>query len=88
MPIALVLAHMHMLPRLRAEDQLAAVRVAQLGGSAQFPIDDVKVQIRELEAAANIDRPRRRAARATPEALAAMGIGVVAVAPEGAVNDV
>jgi hypothetical protein len=87
MPLALVLAYMHMLPRLHAEDQLAAVRVAQLGGSAQFPIDEVKSQVRTLEDAANPNRPRRRAAKATPEALAAMGIGLVSVPVEERLSD-
>jgi hypothetical protein len=85
--MSLVLSYLAMMPRLMAEAQLMAVRVGQLSGSAQFDLDEVKSQIRDMEDAANPNTRRPRAKRASPEALAAMGIGMVRVPSEAALHD-
>ncbi len=78
MPVALIHALAAMLPRLEAEEALAALR---LGGAAQRMVPDgdgARELARELERAAQREgRTRRRAAKATPEQLAAMGIATV-----------
>lgn len=64
-----------MLPKLQAEEQLAAISAASIGGGHVKPADSRRA-IRDLERAANGGR-RRRAMKATPEVLAAMGIAVI-----------
>ena len=86
--MSLVLSYLAMMPRLIAEAQLMAVRVGQLSGSAQFDLDEVESQIRDMEDAAYPRARRPRAKPASPEALAAMGIGMVRVPSEAALNDV
>lgn len=76
-PIALLRVFSAMLPKLDAEERLAGIRVAQLGGSATVEIAELKSQIRSIEAMAGLISPRSRPARPSPESLAAMGIGVV-----------
>lgn len=85
--MSLVLSYLAMMPRLIAEEQLTAVRVGQLSGSAQFDMDDVKAQMREMEDAANPNRRPPRARRASSDELAAMGIGMVFVPAEAALNE-
>lgn len=64
-----------MLPRLQAEEQLAGVRVAALGGGL-VEKDEAGRRLRAMEAIARGDgggKPRPR--KATPADLAKMGIG-------------
>lgn len=86
MPLGLVLAYLEMMPRLRAERQLELLRAVRLGHSASIGIDDVKSIERDLEREA---RPaqRRRAKKASAEALAAMGIGIVTAPAESAMRE-
>lgn len=74
MPAGLVRACITMLPKLQAEEQLAAISAASIGGGHVKPADSRRA-IRDLERAAN--GGRRRAMKATPEVLAAMGIAVI-----------
>lgn len=75
-----------MLPRLQAEEQLAAVRTAALGAGT-YPAEDRDRVLQALdERAAGGARPRPRKAR--PRDLAAMGIGVISAPAEKGVNDV
>lgn len=86
--MGLVLAYLKMLPRLTAEDELTGVRIAQLGASARFEFADMKSYLRTVEDQMNPDRRRPRAAKASPETLAAMGIGVRTARSEAALSDV
>lgn len=81
MPIALVRAFVAMLPRLQAEDQLAAIEAGQLAWGAGEE-DERKSRVRELERAALGGRRPKRAP-ASPEALAAAGIGRRIVGADG-----
>ncbi|MBZ0164564.1 MAG: hypothetical protein K8H74_17860 [Notoacmeibacter sp.] len=63
-----------MLPRLQAEEQLAAINAAAIGG-AHLDKADMMDAVRRLERRAA--GGERRAARASPAMLAAMGIAVV-----------
>lgn len=79
-------AYLKMLPRLQAEEQIAAVRTAALGSGA-YPAEDQERLLRELdERAAGSDKPRR-ARKAQPGDLARMGIGVLSAPSEKGVND-
>ena len=85
MPIALVLAYLQMLPKLRAEDKHDRVT---FGYSARVDLESMQ----DIEASFKdaIDNPtpqRRRAAAPSADALAAMGIGVVTVPAGAALND-
>jgi hypothetical protein len=71
MPMALVRASLTMMPRLQAEEALLAVQVTALGTGSLKPGDARAVRDRLARAAGR----RARAHRATPEGLAAMGIG-------------
>lgn len=86
MPLALVLAHLEMLPRIKAEDQLEAVRTVRFGHSASASVEDVEAIEKELKRAANPNAKRKRAPRATPAQLAAAGIGMVSSPAEPALN--
>ena len=86
MPLALVLAHLEMLPRLKAEDQLEAVRTVRFGHSASASVDDVQAIEKELTRAINPNAKRKRAPRATPAQLAAAGIGMVSATTKSALN--
>lgn len=81
MPKVLVLAYLEMLPRLTAQDQLDAIYVARAGQSATIPIDELKGIEKDLTRAANPQAKRPRAKQATPDQLAAMGLGFVTVPP-------
>ena len=81
-------AYLKMLPRLQAEEQIAAVRTAALGAGT-YPAGDQERLLRELDRRAGGDRPRVKKAR--PADLAAMGIGIIGPVPEtsqAGVNDV
>lgn len=70
-----------MLPRLQAEEQIAAVRTAALGAGI-YPEQEQAAMLRRLEERASGGaQPRPKKARASD--LAAMGIGVVAVPAPG-----
>lgn len=71
------------LPKLEAEAQLSAIRVAQLGGSASFDMDALKDQVRELENIADVRSHGPKAARASAANMAAMGIGAIMVGADG-----
>ncbi|MBC2858725.1 hypothetical protein [Stappia sp. 28M-7] len=71
-----------MLPRLQAEERLVGIDTVALG-SGQVKSADARSAMRDLERAANGGR-RRRAVKASPQQLAAMGIAVIEVpATEG-----
>lgn len=63
-----------MLPRLQAEEQIAGVRTAALGGGL-YPAEDQERLLAVLDSRAAGGEPRR-AKKARPDDLAAMGIGV------------
>lgn len=75
--MAAVRGYARMIPRLQAEEALAAMDVAAMGNSASFAIKDVQRAQRDLQRIARGGEVPR-AARPTPAALAAMGIEVVA----------
>jgi len=81
MPIALVRAFVAMLPRLQAEEQLAAIEAATIGNCVGEPQDRQR-RVRELEREALGGR-RRRPAKASNADLAAMGIGMTLVDAQG-----
>lgn len=66
-----------MLPRIEAGERLASIGDAALAAGNLSPAD-ARAMSRRLSEAAQGER--RRAAKATPEVLAAMGVGVV-IAP-------
>lgn len=67
-----------MLPRIEAEEQLAAVSAVALGGG-KVKRNEARRAIARLERQAN--GGRRKAVKATPTMLAAMGIAVVEIVP-------
>lgn len=73
-PGALVRAYVAMLPRLEAQEQLAAISAAALG-SGHVKTNDARRAIAKLERQAQ--GGRRKAVKATPQVLAGMGIAVV-----------
>lgn len=74
-PLAVVGAFIEMLPRLQAEESLERSTEAGVGSGTWKPANSRK-QVNDWIRAASAGR-RRRAVRATPGALASMGIGVV-----------
>jgi hypothetical protein len=79
----MVFAFLEMLPRLSAEDELMAMRTTRNAMAEQM--DEHLLDTLERRAAGDI--APRRAKKATHADLAAMGIGVVSVPPEGALSD-
>lgn len=77
-------AYAAMLPRLQAEERLAAIDTLVIGGGRMEQRTAGRA-IRRLQAVAEGGR-RARAVKATPEMLAAMGIGF-STAPQKGVND-
>jgi hypothetical protein len=85
MPIALVLAYLQMLPKLRAEAQCERVT---FGYSAQVDVESMQdIEARFKDAIDNPTPQRRRAAAPSADALAAMGIGMITVPAEAVLND-
>ncbi|MBB5987435.1 hypothetical protein [Sphingobium lignivorans] len=70
-----------MLPRLDAEERLAAINDRSIAAGAMEPVK-ARRMIRRLEQAARGGAPRR-APRATPAVLEAMGVPVREVPSEG-----
>ena len=80
MPYALVKAFIAMLPRLQAEEQLAAIESAQLGGGL-VEQKDMQRRVHALEREALGGRRPRQTAAPDPGALADMGIGMTLLEP-------
>lgn len=74
-PIALVVACLTALPRLAAEESLRALLEVQLGTGRYADASEAKGIVAGWQRTAQPDA-RRRAVKARPEDLAAMGIGV------------
>lgn len=88
-PIGLVRGMAAAIPRLSAEEYLVQIDMATMGNSARFDLKDIHSHQRNLRRLASGDdgraeRRRKRGAPPSPEALAAMGIGVVLVPVEAA----
>lgn len=79
MPIALLRAFATMLPRIDAEEQLSRMRIAAVGGSVSYELDAVTRMEAAFERLARGEDAEPKAARATPEQLAEIGVGVVMV---------
>lgn len=73
-PLAVIEAMLGALPRLEAGETLMAVQAHALGAGTMKP-EDSKRMLREIEQAAGVRRAPRKL---SPEALAAIGIGVSA----------
>lgn len=64
-----------MLPRIEAQEKLAAINVAALAAGAGEPLDRQRIFAELERKASGADRQRARAAK--PDDLAGMGIGIV-----------
>lgn len=84
-PVAMVRAYLTMLPRLQAEEAVAAAEAAALGAGLLKPADRRRILARlERQAAGGASSP---AAPADPAILAAIGIAVVAAPRARDIND-
>lgn len=83
LPVVLVQALATMMPRLQAEEHLAAIEAAQLGAGL-VEAKDAQRRIRELEREALGSGHRAARKSASPDQLAAMGIGLRMVDTTGA----
>lgn len=83
--MSLVLSHLAMMPKLRAEDKYDRITFGYSASVSQASMQDHEASLKDA-----IDNPtpqRRRAAPPSAEALAAMGIGMVSVPAEAAFNE-
>lgn len=83
--MSLVHSHIAMMPKLKAEDRFDRIIFGYTARVDQESMQDFEASLKDA-----IDNPtpqRRRAAAPTAEALAAMGITMVSVPSEAALND-
>lgn len=84
MPIALISAYAELLPKLRAEEAREAVANITHGVSQRMDERGIRERDRALEREVHGGGPQPKAAKASLEQLAAMGIGVTAIPAEPA----
>ncbi len=82
MPIGLLKSYATMLPRLNAEERLGAVQDAAIAAMTRLEPGDAQGWSADTQRIANgEDVSGRRGQPATPDALAAIGIGVTIIQP-------
>lgn len=83
--MSLVFSYLAMMPKLRAEDRHDRI---SFGYTATVSLESMQEKEASLKDAIDSPAPQpQRAAKPSPEALAAMGIGMVRVPAEAALHD-